>query len=230
MKKNIVVGVIASFMLTGSALAVEQCDVWFSKNDFGIAGTVGKNGTGVSLDKNGELSKIFASGSVHYDISNGGEIDDALNEANMRAKANLAKFLKEEITTEESIDKITDKKKELAKINGSTNISATKNSVKNQTLSIKTKAKALLAGVIKVCESHDADKKEIQVVWAVSPNTIAASTKAANMFNKEIGSRKSAEEYAAERKQNAVHNNSQSDKTTHTKDGSFSNKATNMNF
>ena len=232
MKKFVSIALLASLPFASSLFAIEQCDTWFSKNNFGIVGTMGKSGTGVVLDQNGEMSKLFASGVAFYDFDDGDEVSEALSEASLVAKANLAKFLREEITSDENIEKISSKKKELTKNGTQTNISVVKKSVKTQTMSIKNHANALLTGVIKVCESNDAAKKEIQVVLAVSPKTAAAASKAANMFNKEIGSRKSVEEYAAERQNTATGQNAASANETggQSTNGSFSNKAKNMNF
>ncbi len=232
MKKITTIALLASLSLATTLSAVEQCDQWFQKNDFGIAGIMGKSGTGVVLDQDGEMNKIFASGSVHYDFDDGEEVDEALSEASLVAKANLAKFLKEGIASDESVEKISSKKKELTKDGNQTNTSVIKKSVKTQVMSIKNHANALLTGVIKVCESNDAAKKEIQVVLAVSPKTAAAASKAANMFNKEIGSRKSVEEYAAERQNTGDGNNvpSASESGSQPANGSFSNKTKNMNF
>ena len=232
MKKFVFTTMLVSLSFTGALLAVEQCNEWFQNNDFGIVGTMGESGTGIVLDKNGELSKIFASGTTKYDFNDGDEISEALSEANMLAKSNIAKFLKEGITSKEITDKFSSKKKELSKDGNAENINTIKKTVKTQTTALSNNANALLTGVIKVCESHDAIEKKIQVVLAVSPKTAAAATKAANMFNKEIGSRKSVEEYASERK-----NTDSNNKLTPTNnagnqpvDSSYSNTAKNMNF
>ncbi len=232
MKKFVFTTMLVSLLFTSALLAVEQCNEWFQKNDFGIVGTMGESGTGVVLDQNGELSKIFASGTARYDFNDGDEVSEALSEANMLAKSNLAKFLKEDIASKENIDKISSKKKTLLTDGNMTDTMTIKSTTKTQTMTLSNSANALLAGVIKVCESHDATKKKIQVVLAVSPKTAAAATKAANMFNKEIGSRKSAEEYAVERK-----NTDSNNKLTPTNnagsqpaDSSYSNTAKNMNF
>ena len=237
MRKITTITVLALFTLTSSITAIEQCDAWFSKNDFNIAGTMGKDGTGVLLNKQGELSKIFAAGSVRYDFNDGDEVSDALKEASMLAKSNIAKFMKEEITSSESVEKITAKRKELTKNTKREDVDVVRKTVKTQTLSIQNSAQALLTGVIKVCESNDAKSKEVQVVLALSPKTAAAASKVSDTINKEIGSRKSVEEYAVERQQNT---NSRTATTDTAKDtakdtgastnSSFSNKTKNMNF
>ena len=242
MKKFISIVMLASLSLFTTASAVEQCDEWFGKNDFGVLGVMGKSGTGVVLDKNGEMSKIFASGFVRYDMNDAEEIDEALSEASMIAKANITKFIKDSISSDDMVDKISSRKREVTKNGNEENLKVTRQSVKTKTMSIKNHASALLTGVIKVCESNDAATKEIQVVLAVSPKTAAAASKAANMFNKEIGSRKSVEEYAAERQNTDSSNNnspamneSGSQSTTNESgsqpaNDSFSNKAKNMDF
>ena len=100
-------------------------------------------------------------------------------------------------------------------------------------MSLRSHADAILTGVIKVCESNEAGKKEVQVVLAVSPKTAASATKASNMINKELGNRKSVEEYKAERK-SASSTQTQQTKEQKSHDGevdrSFSNKAKNVNF
>lgn len=233
MKKLVSVVMFTFLLLITSASAIEQCDEWFGKNNFGIVGTMGKSGTGVVLDQNGEMKKLFASGGAFYDFNDGDEVNEALSEASLVAKSNLAKFLKEEISSDENIEKISSKKKELTKNGNQENINVVKKSVKTQTMTIKNHANALLTGVIKVCESNDAAKKEIQVVLAVSPKTAAAASKAANMFNKEIGSRKSVEEYAAERQNKETGSSNAattSESGSQSTNESFSNTAKNMNF
>ena len=235
MKKILLSTMVVTFSLTSSLMAIEQCNEWFQKNDFGIVGTMGKSGTGVVLDKNGEMTKVFASGTTSYDFKDNDEISEALSESNLIAKANLAKFLKEEITSEDTVSKISSRKKTLSKDGNGTNIEVIKKIVKTQTMSISSHTQALLTGIIKVCESHDEAKKEVQVVLAVSPKTTAAASKAANMINKEIGSRKSVEEYSAERKAAEGHSNSVKTGSVNssggeTSTGSYSNKAKNMDF
>jgi hypothetical protein len=235
MKKTIVKITMVSALMISSVSAFEACDKWFAKNDFGIVGTMGKEGVGVVLDNNGEMNRIFASGTARYDFNDGDEISEALKEASLIAKGNLAMYMKEKISSDESIEKISSKRKELVKNGADSNSSVVKKTVKTQTMSIKSHADALMTGLIKVCESNDANIKEIQVVLAVSPKTSAAATKAVNMMNKELGSRKSVEEYEAERRRMEVQtqtpaSSSSNNSGTKSSNGSFSNKAKNMNF
>jgi hypothetical protein len=238
MNKIVTVIAMASVTIISTASAIESCDEWFAKNEFGIAGAMGKDGMGVMLDKAGELEKVFASGVAFYDFDDGGEVTDALKEASMAAKANLSKYMEEEISSDESIDKITSKKKEMSKDANGSDVNVLKKSVTIQTMNIKTHSSALLTGVIKICESNDAGKKEVQVVLAVSPKTAASASKVADAINKEIGNRKSVEEYAAERSAGSASTQSSSvpnapktpSGTAVPADSSFSNKAKNMNF
>jgi len=239
MKKSIAITFAGILFAATSASAIEQCDEWFNKNNFGIAGTMGKSGTGVMLDKKGELEKVFASGFAFYQFDNAEEVADALSESALVAKANLAKYMKEEITSDESIEKISSKKLELTKNGSQKGVSAMKKTVRTQTMSIKSHSDALLTGAIKVCESNDAKKKEVQVVLAISPKTAAAASKVSETINKEIGSRKSVDEYEAERIVGDMGIESKSaiksgegvaEKVSEPVDTSFSNKAKNMNF
>jgi len=238
MKKLIVTVSAGIITLTTGAMAIESCDAWFSKLELNIAGTMGKSGTGVVLNQNGEFDKLFASGVSYYHFNDPEEITDGLSEASLVAKANLSKFMKEQISSDEMIEKISSKKVELSSDGNKQTTSAVKKTVKNQTKTIKSHSDALLTGVIKVCESNDASKKEIQVVLAVSPKTAAAASKMANTINKEMGSRKSVAEYEAERKNPAVNEHVQADEASKKSantvpkdtDHSFSNKAKNMNF
>ena len=233
MQKVIVNITIAATLMVSSVSAFETCNKWFAKNNFGIVGTMGKEGVGVVLNQNGEMSRIFASGTARYDFKDGDEVAEALKEASLIAKGNLAMYMKEKISTDESIEKISSKRKELEKSGKENNSSVLKKTVKTQTMSIKSHADALMTGLIKVCESNDANAKEVQVVLAVSPKTAAAATKAANMMNKELGSRKSVEEYESERRRMEVQtptSPSSNASGAQPGDGSFSNRAKNMNF
>jgi len=236
MKKTIVISVASIVLLASSASAIEQCDEWFKKNDTGIAGTMGKDGTGVVLDKNGEFKQVFASGVAFYQFDDNEEVADALKEAALKAKANISKYIKEEITSDESIEKISSKKKELSKNGSQIAASASKKTVKTQTMSIKSHSQTLLTGVIKVCESNSAENKEIQVVLAMSPKTALSASAISESINKNIGSRKSVDEYQADRiagdldVKSGVASKPTTAQSTTPENNSFSNKAKKLDF
>jgi len=89
MKKVISLVVIGTIMF-----AAQTCNEWYKKmrQKYHIVGTK----AGIVMDKDGTWQKIFAKGSAAIDFADEDEKEDALMEAEMKAKAQIAKFLKEQ--------------------------------------------------------------------------------------------------------------------------------------
>lgn len=104
--------------------------------------------------------KLVCLGTAAYDFNDADEIKDATREATLDAKAALARFLKEKLTTEESIEKVVTKQANQASGQGR---SVSKNSMKTQVTTIKSSADAILRGVI-VLESEQ--------IWQGSVGTV----------------------------------------------------------
>ena len=125
--------------------------------------------------------QIFAMGTGVYDFDDPDDILDARKEAELKAKANLSKFMNESLSSEESFDEMSAKVKKLNSENGETTSSVDKTTVKSTFESIKNSSSALLKGVVvlgseKVPGSGSSGTYRVKV--GVSSKTIAA-TKAA---------------------------------------------------
>jgi hypothetical protein len=89
--------------------------------------------------------KLICIGTAAYDFNETDDIKDATRAATLDAKAALARFLKEKISTTESIEKMASKKASQA-TGQDRNVSKT--SMETQLLTIKSSADAIITGVI----------------------------------------------------------------------------------
>ncbi len=167
---------LAIVILYSAVHAVDSCDRWYSdvRKKYHIAGTK----TGLIYDDAGNWKKFFAKGTSSVDFADEDEYEDALSEAQMKAKANMAHFLKESISSERFIRNVSKKLKELkTESENQQSIKVDKKTLKIKTENIRNSAHTLLKGVIVLCESIDPKKKRAVVVVGVSPKTQKAADK-----------------------------------------------------
>jgi hypothetical protein len=133
---------------------------------------------GVSLDDlDAENWKIFAIGTGTYEFNDAEEKKDAVAEAIMEAKASLAKFMKERLSTESQLDILAERESKKAKENGATVTSASTKRMKTSLTSIKNSADEILSGVItlETTMKWNGDSGEVRVKIAQSEKTLAAA-------------------------------------------------------
>jgi hypothetical protein len=121
--------------------------------------------------------QIFSMGTGVYDFDDPEDIADARKEAEMKAKANLSKFMNESLSSEESFDQLSAKVKTLNSENGETTSSVEKTTVKTTFETIRSSSSALLKGVVvlaseKVPGGGSSGTYRVQI--GVSSKTIAA--------------------------------------------------------
>lgn len=104
--------------------------------------------------------KLICVGTAAYDFNDSDEIKDATRAATLDAKAALARFLNEKLSTTESIDKVVTKQAAQATGQGR-NVSKT--SLQTQMTSIKSSADAIVRGVIVI---------ESEQIWSGSTGTV----------------------------------------------------------
>ena len=124
--------------------------------------------------------QIFARGTGTYDFDDVDERQDAMKEAVLKAKANLAKFMKEKITTEEAFASASKKVKSITSHGQTQTANVTKESVKTNAEIIRNSADAILKGVIVLKEQkipHQGSSGEIQVTVGISSKTLKAVEK-----------------------------------------------------
>ena len=122
--------------------------------------------------------QIFAVGTGTYDLDDVDDIADAQKEAVLKAKANLAKFMNESLSTDEKISSMSSKVKKVSSENGKTSVSVEKNSAKQALSSIRSSSKALLKGVIVLSSAKIPGKGTsgtFRVMVGVSSKTLAVA-------------------------------------------------------
>jgi len=137
------------------------------------------DGAAIKLNPDGSF-QILARGTGTYDMDDVDEVNEARQAAVLKAKAALAKFMKEKLSTEEGLAEASKKVKSATKDGDKTTTKMSKESVKTTSTVIKNKADALLKGVIVIKMQQIArksDSGEIQATVGVSSKTLAAVEK-----------------------------------------------------
>ena len=135
------------------------------------------DGVSLALAEDGSY-QIFARGTGTYDFGDEDDRQEALQEAILKAKANLAKFLNETIATDSSVENFSKKAKTLTKEGGITSAAVSKEQVKTQTTAIRNSSQAILTGAITLETRRipgSDDGGTYQVTVGVSSKTIAAA-------------------------------------------------------
>lgn len=129
--------------------------------------------TGVSyeVDENGGFARIRSVGEAELVFGDRKDIRLATQKAQLRAKANIAKFLNERITTDEVIDEI--EKTVTSNTNG--NLTANRETISNHMEKIQNNAEAYLKGVIATKVDINKDEKYVQVEMGISKKTMMAA-------------------------------------------------------
>jgi hypothetical protein len=155
--------------------------------------------------------QIYARGSAEYEFGDRRDIRTKTKVAELRAKAALAKYLKEAVSEEESE---TEGESQLSKalLTKSAEGSIKKNIVEREVVAavkeiITVRSSAILSGVVtlktvKVPTEGSKTSGEIQVTLGISTKTLAAATEAHNMITDSINARRTIGEKT--NKQNSV--------------------------
>ena len=148
------------------------------------------DGVAITLKPDGTF-QIFARGTGTYDFNDSDDIKDARRDGTMRAKANLAKFLKEKVSSAEGLDEVSKKSKSMSSDGQVQKVAVSKESVKIATESIRNESKAILTGVITLKDQKvpRGNGGEIQVTVGVSSKTLKAAQMAAQGINHSLQNR-----------------------------------------
>jgi hypothetical protein len=92
--------------------------------------------------------RLFGIGTGTYDFNDPDDINGATQEAMLNAKAHLSKFMKESITSDEALNKLTQKKRTLVKQSGGDEKSVKLDDTKTIAHQIENSSDAILKGVI----------------------------------------------------------------------------------
>lgn len=139
--------------------------------------------TGVNYEVNelGEFARIRAVGEAELEIGDRADIRTATQKAQMRAKANIAKFLSERVTSEEVMNNI---EKSTTSTDGDQK-QISRETISEYTETIRNSAEALLKGVITTKTDINKDEKYIQIEVGISPKTMSAADTLNNSLKKD---------------------------------------------
>lgn len=149
------------FLLSSCLLLMLSVSLFASKQEMlqtvqqqGIAQELSEAPDGVSIrlmDDGG--FQIFAVGTGTYDFDDVDELQDAQREAELKAKANLAKFMNESLSTDEKLETMSSKVKKLSAEDGASTAVVDKETSKKTLSAIRSSSCALLKGVITLSTS-----------------------------------------------------------------------------
>jgi hypothetical protein len=126
--------------------------------------------------------KILATGGATVDIDDIDEVQDALMEAEMEAKATISHFLNEEISSDKSIESAATKKITMVKGASGSTKDIMKEKVKTTLKKISNNSKSMLRGVVKLASCYEKGEK-VLVSVGLKPETIAIAEKGTGSIN-----------------------------------------------
>ena len=136
----------------------------------------------MELNDDGSIKKITAIGEADLDFPDDRqELREATQIAEMEAKAVLTHFMKEDLKSEKSIERITNKMKEQTQAGKKIN----KKTMSLQMSKIHNSAQSLLKGVVTLEECFDSEKGFIRVMIGTSTATMGAADSLRQEVNKD---------------------------------------------
>jgi hypothetical protein len=145
------------------------------------------DGVAIRLKDDGSF-QIFARGTGTYDFDDLDDVNDARKEAVQNAKANLSKFMKEKLSSEEISENVSKKIKKLSSDGETETSKVSKETVKVTVSKITSSSEGILKGVITLKEEKIPKKGknsgEIQVTVGISSKTLEATTKLVKEIDK----------------------------------------------
>jgi hypothetical protein len=132
---------------------------------------------GLTVQQTERGPKIVSTATVSVAMDDQEEVLDAIKEAELTAKAAIAKFFSETIQSDESLDKAVETN---IKIVGDQK-EATKTTLKKQMSSIRNSASALLKGVQKIGDCYTSGDF-VRVTVGLKPESVAAAASGQEMI------------------------------------------------
>lgn len=128
-------------------------------------------GVTYELNEQGEFKNIRSTAEADLEFGDRKDIRTATQKAQLRAKANIAKFLNERITSDEVVENITNT---ITHTTGQSK-EAVRDTVETHTETIKNSAEAWLKGAIVLKTDVNKDEKYVQVEMGISEKTMKAA-------------------------------------------------------
>lgn len=142
--------------------------------------------TGVSIifDETGtNWDKIMSVGESELLFGDTKDVRTATKKATMRAKANIAKFLNERLTTSEVLEEMT---KTLTEQSSDGSAKASRKSVETMIEKIENQSEAILKGVIVLEQDINKPQKQVYVTVGMSRKTMQAADGLRNTIQKDL--------------------------------------------
>lgn len=187
-KIQLLLAAIAALMLISQVAFAQEAELKEAAAAPAVVAELGEP-DGASIDlSNPNNWKIFSVGTGTFDFNDSDDIRDATQEAILNAKAAMAKYAKERISTDEQMDRMVEKKKAQSKKNGQESSSVSKESMKTTLTSIRNSASAILTGVItlEVKSKWYGDNGEVKVKLGQSQKTVDAAKNFRNRTNEAL--------------------------------------------
>ena len=146
-------------------------------------------GVQVKFHEDGSMRAIISSAESELMFGDRKDIRQAIKKATMRAKAEIAKFMKESITSNDVMDELTNI---ASKANSKGDTESTREVIEAQRENIQNSASAILSGIVTLSQDINKDEKYVTVVLGVKEQTINAASKISNKIGAGI---KQGQEY-----------------------------------
>ncbi len=130
------------------------------------------SGVEVNLNPDGSIRSIMATGEAELIIGDRKDIRQALQKAEMRAKASIAKFLSESISSSQTLDEIT---QTITTADSDGDYVATRDTIEKTTESIRNNASEILKGVAVLLQDIDNENKFVLVTVGINEKTLQAA-------------------------------------------------------
>lgn len=140
---------------------------------------------GINVEDVNGGTKIVATSSATVSFDDVDSVRDAKDEATMLAKAQIAKFLNEEIHSDESVNKVINE----SKTTSNQGKSATREEMITRVKSLRNSAGALLRGVVIIGDCYT-EGSEVRVTVGIKPETIAGAANLGNSIQQSLSAGK----------------------------------------
>lgn len=190
MKKIMMIFGMVSISAFVFAQEVESTTIEATASKPEVKSVLESDGVAIKQQPDGSF-QIFARGTGTYDFGDPEDIQDATNDAVLKAKAAIAKFMSEQLTTEQGFERASQKTSQKTKDGDNVTKKISKDSVKTSTEMIKNNASELLRGVVVlkiVKQSSEPDSGVIQATVGVSSKTLKAANRVQSKFRNPISS------------------------------------------
>jgi hypothetical protein len=144
-------------------------------------------GNGLDFETVSGGTRILATASASVQADDVSAIDDAREEAEMKAKARIARFLTEEIASVAEINRLVN---ESSRIKGDER-EAVRNEVVTRASSLRSSSQALLRGVVLLGDCYTR-AREVRVTVGLKPESIRAAGATAESIGRSVAERPTA--------------------------------------